>query len=235
MCMRMHCIRVCAYARVHAHAYARGGLQLGLSPLCKGAGHNTARRTCAVKAGSLSAFASFIAWTGLRVSEAITPSSKSYLYDGWRGCKSLLTLNGWELPPQAYILERRGWDSSVWPCDQLTGALYQISNAGSALRVAVGNGRRNRCAERVCVERQRLQRLQQPELRRPLRRRPLRRRLLRRRLLRRRLPRCRPLSENCSATMALLAWAVAFAVAKLTVAYSCLGIHCQEVLRRTCK
>ena len=47
--------------------------------------------------------------------------------------------------------------------------LYQVSEAGSALRVAVGYGRRNRCAEIVCVERQRLQRLQQPELRRPLR------------------------------------------------------------------
>jgi hypothetical protein len=195
-------------------------------PRCKGAGHNTARRTCAVKAGSLRALASFIAWTGLRVtglSEAITPSSKSYLYDGWRGCKPLLPLSRWELPPQACIWatteavlaqghrdqERRGWDSSVWPCDQLTGALYQVSEAGSALLVAVGNSRRNRCAERACVERQRSQRLQQPKLRRPLRRRPLRRRLLRRRPLRRRLPRCRFLSWSCSATMALLARAVA--------------------------
>ena len=85
---------------------------------------------------------------------------------------------------------------SVWPCDQRTGALYQVSEAGGALLVAVGNGRRNRCAEIVCVERQRLQRLQQPEGRRPFCGRPLRRRFL---------PLCRPLSWNCSATIALLA------------------------------
>ena len=68
---------------------------------------------------------------------------------------------------------------SLSVCHQLTGALDQVGDAGSALGVAVGDGRRRRCAECVCVERQRLQRLQQPE------RRSLRRRL--RRLLRDRI------------------------------------------------
>ena len=62
----------------------------------------------------------------------------------------------------------------LWVYDQPTGALYQVSKAGSALGVAVGDGRRRRPAECVCVERQRLQRLQQPERRRLLRRRLLR-------------------------------------------------------------
>ena len=48
--------------------------------------------------------------------------------------------------------------------DRLTGTPYQVSEAGSALRVAVGRGRQHRPVERVCVKRQRLQRLQQPEL-----------------------------------------------------------------------
>eukprot|EP00964_Phaeocystis_antarctica_P063636 scaffold38198_cov56-Phaeocystis_antarctica.AAC.1 len=46
-------------------------------------------------------------------------------------------------------------------CDQRTGALQKVSDAPSALGVAVGDGRRRRCAKCVYVERQRLQRLQQ--------------------------------------------------------------------------
>ena len=191
----------CAHALVHMHTGSRCG--------------EAARRTCAVLAASLRAFASFIAWTGLRVSEAITPSSKSYLYDVVGEGAALLTLNGWELTPQAMFAQGQrnhrsaagvGQLCSVWPCDQLFGALYQVSVAGSALCVAVGNCRRHRCKERVCVELQRLQRLQQPERRRLLRRRLRCRRLLRSRLLRRRilcsrLLRCRRLSWNCSATI----------------------------------
>ena len=40
----------------------------------------------------------------------------------------------------------------MWPCDQLTGALYQVCEAGSALRVAVGRGRQYRPVELVRVE-----------------------------------------------------------------------------------
>ena len=53
----------------------------------------------------------------------------------------------------------------LWVYDQPTGALYQVSEAGSALGVAVGDGHRRYPTECVCVERQRLQRLQQPERR----------------------------------------------------------------------
>ena len=56
----------------------------------------------------------------------------------------------------------------LWAYDQPTRALYQASEAGGALGVAVGNGSRRHLAECVCVERQRLQRLQQPECRRLL-------------------------------------------------------------------
>ena len=74
----------------------------------------------------------------------------------------------------------------------LCGALYQVSETGSALGVAVGDGRRRRCAECDRVERQRLQRLQQPERRSLLRRRLLRRRPLRLRMIRKE---CRRLRE----------------------------------------
>ena len=72
----------------------------------------------------------------------------------------------------------------------LCGALYQVSETGSDLGVAVGDGSRRRCAECDRVERQRLQWLQQPERRC--------RRLLRCSLLRRRRPlRLRMIRKEC--------------------------------------
>jgi hypothetical protein len=108
------------------------------------------------------------------------------------GChQALLVAAGHQAPCdwiEAIETRSQGRDGFVGACDKHTGALDQVSDAGSALGVAVGDGRRRRCAECVCVERQRHQRLQQPERRsRRLRRRNLSRRLLRRRLLRHRL------------------------------------------------
>ena len=54
-------------------------------------------------------------------------------------------------------------------CDQHTCALNQVSEVVGAVLVAVGDGRRYRCAERLLVKRQLLQRLQQPECLRRLR------------------------------------------------------------------
>ena len=85
----------------------------------------------------------------------------------WFECEYLLTLNRWKLPSGKWIAtgqqapchrhkateaSSRGRDS-LWVCDQLTSALDQVSEAFGALGVAVGNGRRRRCAEFVCVER----------------------------------------------------------------------------------
>jgi hypothetical protein len=72
------------------------------------------------------------------------------------------TLNRWKLPSgkrvatgqQAPCHRHKATEaSSLWVCDQLTSALDQVSEAFGALGVAVGNGRRRRCAEFVCVER----------------------------------------------------------------------------------